>query len=80
MALRCTPCKTEKERVYSDMKQKNIFCESGNKMEKGFSRLKLAILISVCQWAKTERVVRRTPTPSQEAQDQPQSRLGRDET
>jgi len=31
MALLCTPCKTGKESVYSGMKQKNIFCESGNK-------------------------------------------------
>jgi len=31
MALRCTPCKTGKESVYSDVKQENIFCESGNK-------------------------------------------------
>jgi hypothetical protein len=32
MALRCTPCKTGKEGVYSGARVENIFCESGNKM------------------------------------------------
>jgi hypothetical protein len=32
MALRCTPCKTEKERVYSKRRVENIFTKAGIKL------------------------------------------------
>jgi len=32
IALRCTPCKTGQERVYSGAREENIFCKGGNKI------------------------------------------------
>jgi hypothetical protein len=52
MTLRCTPCKTGKESVYSVGRVENIFWESGNKTERWVSK-QPKLWRDIYSWART---------------------------